>query len=494
MSDEATTIVIMGATGDLTKRKLLPALFNLRYKGRLPHGLNIVGFARSAYSDDQFRELTWEGARQFGELSVRKDEWESFARDLFYVSGSVDSLEQLAGLNRRLEELEAGRERSNRLFYLSIAPQLYATAVENLGASGLVGEAGGWRRVVIEKPFGRDLASAQSLNKAVHRVFDEGQVFRIDHYLGKETVQNLLVLRFANVVFEPLWNHNYVDSVQITVAEKVSVGDRAGYYDRSGVVRDMVQNHLLQLLTVVAMEPPSAVGAESLRDKKVEVLSSIRRWSPEEAAKDVVLGQYGGYLKENGVTEESTTPTFTALRLYVDNERWQGVPFYLRTGKALAQKVSEILIRFKHPDNLMFALGPCEDLDSNLLAVCLQPDEGVHLRLEAKVPDQGMCMQSVDMEFHYASAFKGQAIPEAYERLLQDALEGDGRLFIRNDHIEEAWRIVDPLLKQGTFPLHVYEPGSWGPDAAEALLSQDGQAWLQACGGHGEDLLEWATV
>ena len=494
MSDEATTIVILGATGDLTKRKLLPALFNLRYKGRLPHRLNIVGFARSAYSDDQFRELMWEGAREFGELSVRKDEWESFARDLFYVSGSVDSSEQLAGLNRRLEELEGGRERSNRLFYLSIAPQLYAAAVENLGASGLMGEAVGWRRVVIEKPFGRDLASAQSLNKAVHRVFDEGQVFRIDHYLGKETVQNLLVLRFANVVFEPLWNHNYVDSVQITVAEKVPVGDRAGYYDQSGVVRDMVQNHLLQLLAMVAMEPPSAMGAESLRDEKVEVLSSIRRWSPEEAAKDVVLGQYAGYLKEKGVPEESTTPTFTALRLYVDNERWQGVPFYLRTGKALAQKVSEILIRFKHPANLMFALGPCENPDPNLLAVCLQPDEGAHLKLEAKVPDQGMCLQSVDMEFHYDSAFKGRAIPEAYERLLQDALEGDGRLFIRNDHIEEAWRIVDPLLKQGTFPLHVYEPGSWGPDASEALLSQDGRAWLQSCGGHGEDLLERATV
>ena len=495
MSDEATTIVIMGATGDLTRRKLLPALLNLRNKGRLPHGLNIVGFARSDYSDEQFRELTWEGAREFGELSVSKDEWDSFSGDIYYVRGSVDSPEKLADLKRKLEELEGGRERSNRLFYLSIAPQLYASAVENLGASGLSGEGPGWRRVVIEKPFGRDVASAQALNMAVHRVFDEDQVFRIDHYLGKETVQNLLVLRFANVVFEPLWNHNYVDSVQITVAEKVSVGDRAGYYDQSGVVRDMVQNHLLQLLTMVAMEPPSAVGAESLRDKKVDVLSAIRRWSPEEAKKDVVLGQYTGYLNEKGVPGESNTPTFTALRLYVDNERWQGVPFYLRTGKALAHKVSEIVIRFKYPPNVISALGPCEDLDSNVLAVCLQPDEGAHLKLEAKVPDQGLCMQSVDMEFHYDSAFKGQAIPEAYERLLQDALEGDGRLFIRSDHIEEAWRIVDPLLEAPALPLHFYEPGSWGPEAAEALLSQDGQAWLQACGGHGGgDLLERATI
>jgi glucose-6-phosphate 1-dehydrogenase len=319
-------------------------------------------------------------------------------------------------------------------------------------------------------------------------VFNERQVYRIDHYLGKETVQNILVFRFANSIFEQLWNRNSISNVQITVAEEVSVGDRAGYYDQSGVVRDMVQNHLLQLLTMVAMEPPISMDADSLRNKKVEVLQAIRRWTPDEALDNTVLGQYRGYLDEKDVAPGSVTPTYAALRLYVDNWRWKGVPFYLRTGKAMSSKVTEVVVQFRRPPHIVFPMSPGESLGPNILSLCLQPDEGMHLRFQVKVPDEGMNMRPRDMVFHYGSAFKDQAIPEAYERLLQDALEGDPSLFIRSDHIEEGWSVVDPLLerwerREPTQP-YVYEPGSLGPDAADALLSGDGRAWNRVCGVH----------
>ena len=488
MVEGITTVVVMGATGDLTRRKLLPALFQLHCKGRLPENLRIVGFARTPHSDDEFRELIWNGVREFGELTGRKAEWDRFARNIFYQQGDLSIHEHCDDLRARIEEMEGELRPANRLFYLSIAPGLYQKAVDTLAAVGLAPEDTGWRRVVIEKPIGSDLESARALNTAVSRVFDERQVFRIDHYLGKETVQNLMVFRFANAIFEPVWNRNYVDNIQITVAEEVDVGDRAGYYDRSGVVRDMVQNHLLQLLIMVAMEPPSAVDAESMRNQKVEVLRAIRRWNRGQAAQHAVRGQYSGYLDERGVAPDSVTATYAALRLYVDNWRWQGVPFYLRTGKAMAEKVTEIIVQFRHPPHMMFTAGQDGDLAPNMLALCLQPDEGIHLKFGVKVPDEGMSTQAVDMEFHYDSAFKNQEIPEAYERLLQDALEGDASLFIRNDHIEEAWRIVDPLLEEwsnldGT-PLHVYAPGSWGPEAADSFLAKDGRGWRRGCGGH----------
>ncbi len=484
MSEGTTTIVIFGASGDLAKRKLVPALFTLAVKNRLDDNVRIVGASRSAMSDDQFRESMWDALQEFRDLKNRRNDWDRFARRLHYIPADISNPMDFVNMKEQLEELEGDSSPANRLFYLSIAPSLYLGAILNLGATDLAMEDTGWRRVVIEKPFGWDLESAQALNREVHQVFQEEQVYRIDHYLGKESVQNLLVLRFANAIFEPVWNRNYVDNIQITVAESVDVADRAAYYNESGVVRDMVQNHLLQLLAMVAMEPPSAADAESLRSKKVDVLKAIRRWETDDVSKHAIRGQYKGYLDEKGVPAGSLTGTYVAMRLYVDNWRWRDVPFYLRTGKAMASKTSEIIVQFQSPPHLMFNDHMPDDLSPNILSVCLQPNEGTHLRFQAKVPDQGMAMRPVNMEFQYETAFRDQSIPEAYELLLEDALKGDASLFIRSDHIEEAWRIVEPLLNWHEIRApYEYDRGSWGPQAADWLLAQDGRSWVLVCGG-----------
>ena len=488
MQNSSTILVILGATGDLARRKLLPGLFQLACKERLPANFRVLGMARSQYSDDQFRELMWQEVQELSGLPAGKKDWNAFAQRVHYVRGDLQDPESFIGLRARLDDLETETPSAHRLFYLAVAPDLFPSAVENLGHSGLAVEDTGWRRVVIEKPFGHDLDSAGQLDRLVHQVFREEQIYRIDHYLGKETVQNLMVFRFANAIFEPLWNRNYVDNVQISATEELSVGDRAGYYDRSGVIRDMVQNHLLQLLTMVAMEPPSAMDADSLRNNKVEALRAIRRWGPAQAAENSVLGQYRGYQDEAGVAPGSKTATYAALRLYIDNWRWQGVPFYLRTGKSMKEKVTEIAIQFRQPPHLMFAGATGEGLSSNLLSLRLQPDEGVHLKIEIKAPDQGMSTRSEDLEFHYGTAFKDQTIPEAYERLLQDALEGDTSLFIRNDHILEAWRIVEPLIQEcqgaAVGSVQPYDAGSWGPEASKELLSRSGHMWQETTGSH----------
>jgi glucose-6-phosphate 1-dehydrogenase len=476
-----TSIIIFGASGDLSQRKLIPSLFNLCRKGRLPKKFNIVGFGGTAFSDEEFREHLHKGAKEFAVFKFKEPEWDDFAEHLVYQQGKYNQAADFEKLNTRLTELEG--ESANRLYYMALPPTLFPTVIDQLGSTGQLHENGGWRRVVLEKPFGTDLASAVKLNEQVHAVLQEKQIYRIDHYLGKETVQNILFTRFANTIFEPLWNRTYIDHVQITVAEEVGLEHRAGFYDGVGVLADMFQNHLLQLVTLVAMEPPASFNASHLRNEKVKILSAIQPMTSKEVAENTVRAQYRGYRNEPGVKPDSDTATLAAMRLFINNWRWQGVPFYLRSGKKLAEKQSQIIIRFKEPPLAMFPMPAGKQMTPNMLVLYLQPDEGVHLRFEAKVPDKINETRSVDMEFHYAEEFGQTALPEAYERLLLDALQGDASLFTRSDEVEMAWSLIDPILqtweKEQVPPLAIYKPGSWGPPEADELLARDGRHWMQ---------------
>ena len=476
--DQSTTVVIFGASGDLTQRKLIPSLCSLFCKDRLGPEVNIVGMARSNISTEEFRASLTRGIDAFEDFSPDTEELDQFLSRVHYHCGDASLADDLKGLEGTLLRIESSANPANRLYYLALAPSLYEPAILNLGAAGLANAAGAWRRVIIEKPFGSDLASAQALNKSIHSVFTEDQVFRIDHYLGKETVQNLLVLRFANTIFEPVWNRNYINNVQITVSETVDLGERADYYEQAGVYRDMFQNHLLQLLTVVAMEPPSNFQADLLRNEKVKVLNAVRRVTPESALEIAVHAQYEGYLEEIGVPADSRTPTYAAVRMDVENWRWQGVPFYLRSGKALDDKRTEIVIQFRRPPHMMFN----QEISPNILAIQVQPDEGLHIEFQAKTPDEKMELKPVDLEFHYDDSFGGQPIPDAYERLLLDALNGDASLFTRSDEIEEAWEIMDPII-QGLAMSNTPLPGRYakntaGPEEADRFMSKHGREWL----------------
>ena len=467
----AQTIVIFGASGDLTSRKLIPAIYSLHQKKRLPPDTQIVGFARTAFSHDAWRERLAESTAQFAGPQFDAATWNTLAPRIFYLPGSVDRLDDFQALGRFLTEIEGGGAAA-RMYYLAMAPQFYETAVDNLGAAGLASETHGPRRIVVEKPFGTDLASARQFNRQIHEVFAESQVYRIDHYLGKETVQNVLVLRFANTIFEPVWNRNYIEHVEITAAESLTVGHRAGYYDTAGVLRDMLQGHLLQLLTLTAMETPVRFEAEAVRDEKVKVLRAVRPLRLEDVATDTLRGQYRGYREEPGVRPDSHTATFAAVKLHVDNWRWQGVPFFLRSGKAMSCGTTQLVIQFRQPPYMLFEGGPRDHRESNRLVIQIQPAEGIQLHFHTKVPDAGMQLRMTDLNFRFREKFAGP-MPEAYQRLLLDVINGDPSLFARSDEVEAAWSIVDPIQaawdEAAQPPLLLYEPGEWGPAAADGM-------------------------
>jgi glucose-6-phosphate 1-dehydrogenase len=486
-----TTLVIFGASGDLTKRKLLPALYHLAHRGRLPAQFAVIGISRTPMDDEAFRTQFRDSLKEFASKAPWDEIAQSIASRMYYLAGEFDDAGFYDRLSARLKEIDGGE---GVLFYLAIPPSVYGPVIEHLGSSGLsVAPEKGWRRIVVEKPFGSDLKSARELNQLAHKHFTEDQVYRIDHYLGKETVQNLLVFRFGNGMFEPVWNRRYIDHVQITAAETVGVEHRAAYYESSGALRDMVQNHLMQLLTIVAMEPPIAFTAESVRDRKMDALLAVQPLVSTDGdawtRRDIVRAQYGpgwvsgtdvpGYLSEPNVDPASTTETFVAARVYLDNWRWAGVPFYLRTGKRLPKRTTEIAIQFRRPPLEIFRRASQTPVSPDLLIINVQPDEGISLRFEAKLPGTRMQIAPVMMNFRYGTTF-GSEVPEAYETLLLDAMLGDTTLFARHDFVEASWALITPVLESWrtrTGAISTYEAGEWGPESANELITQDRRRW-----------------
>jgi len=487
---EPCAVVLFGATGDLTHRKLGPALYHLARGGNMPSDFAVVGFARREWDDETFRAELEANMGKGGDPEFART-WPEFASHIGYVSASFDDPDGYQRLRRRLEQLDGTHgTRGNRLFYLAVAPEYFATIIENLGKAGLIYPAhreGPWSRVVIEKPFGHDLASARALNRDITRILDEGQIYRIDHYLGKETVQNILALRFGNAIFEPIWDRRYVESVQITVAEELGMaGGRGGYYDTSGALRDMIQNHLMQLLCLVAMEPPVDLSADAVRNERVKVMDALPRWTYEDVDRNVVRGRYTagsihgtevpGYLQEKGVRPDSRTETYVALRVELGSWRWAGVPFFLRTAKRLPKRASEIAVQFRKPPQTLFEVDVEESGGANLLILRIQPNEGASLAFQAKIPGSRRRLQEVRMDFRYGTSFAAPP-PEAYERLLLDAMLGDPTLYTRTDQVESSWRFCTTILeawnRPGAAPPLPYAAGTWGPEAADKLMTGD---------------------
>lgn len=487
-------LVIFGASGDLTARKLVPAVFDLFLRGYLPENFALIGVSRTNYSDEQFRNKVVFNNKHLKTKDSDSNKMESFAKMLYYQPIDTAESADYARLVERINELDdkLGTE-DNITFYLSTPPSLYDTIAKNLADNGLNERHAGWKRLIIEKPFGYDLDSAQKLNHELLKCFEEDQIFRIDHYLGKETVQNLFVMRFANSIFEPLWNRNFIHRVEITSAESVGVEKRGGYYDSSGALRDMVQNHLLQLVAMVAMEPPAKVDSQSIRDEKLKLFKSIRSLSRQDIKNHVIRGQYvassikgkdvKGYREEEGVDAESRTETYVALKFFIDNWRWAGVPFYVRTGKKLPTRVSEVVIHFK-PNHLPLFKTDTVQNSQNMLIMRIQPDEGVLLKVGLKVPGAGFEVKTVNVDFLY-SDLADNYLPDAYERLLLDGMQGDATLYARGDSVEAAWEFIDPILSawenDSDIPIYGYPAGTWGPEHADELIEGKNMAWRTPC-------------
>ena len=490
-------VVIFGATGDLTRRKLLPALYRLSQQGLVPNEFAILCTARQPLGDEEFRTHMKAAVTEFGPDDALDDSsWQSFAKRIFYLAGDFSEAELYGKLKSKLEEVDKEfHTEGNRIFYLATAPDFFGVIAKQLGDAGIARPKAAaktkkksWTRIIVEKPFGRDLESARALNKTLAAVFDESQIYRIDHYLGKETVQNLLVFRFANSIFEPLWNRQYIDHIQITNAETLGVEGRGAYYEKAGALRDMIQNHVFQVTSLIAMEPPASLSANGVRDEKFKAMQSVRPLPADQIDEFAVRGQYGpgtvlgdtvpGYPEEPGVDPNSSTETFAALKLYLDNWRWAGVPFYIRSGKRLQKHVTEIAIQFKEVPHRLFTDSD-SPLQPNVLVIRIQPNEGISLRFAAKLPGQALRIRSVNMDFRYGSSF-GVKPPEAYERLLLDCMLGDSTLYARRDMVERGWEIVTPILEAWKKPapdFPNYEAGSWGPQASFELIERDGREW-----------------